>query len=325
MIAIRLLHDGHVVREQVFERLPVEIGRAGGDGFSLVDGSVSRRHATLELGEDGTLELRDQDSRNGVWLGHARVARVTVAGRTRCHLGEVELEIERLASDAPTLEVKLSELAPERRRGRLDLLRYLAAGVTGWIALVVLQPSFWSPWNKGLGAQLLGHGLAALVLLPLGAAVLFVLLRAFGRRLRLADTLQAVGRVMWLWPAAALVGYVGYYALPNAWLGWLGLLVSLATSATAVAVLASVRRTPVRRFATAWAIATTLIVGGIVWTSSLAAQRAGQPNPDFHVQAPLLGAIGPAVELDDFLGAVGTLATETAADAERVRLEQDRP
>lgn len=325
MIAIRLLHDGHVVREQLFERLPVDLGRAGGDGFSIVDGSVSRRHATLDQAEDGTLELRDQGSRNGVWHAHARVARVAVAGPTRCHLGEVEIEIERLAADTPTLEVKLSELAPERRRGRLDLLRYLTAGVAGWIALVVLDPEFWSPWNKGQGAQLLGHGLAALVLLPLAAAVLFVLLRAFGRRLRLADALQAVGRVMWLWPAAALVGHLGYYALPSAWLGGLGLLVSLLTSAAAVAVLASVRRTPVRLFATAWAVATALFVGGIAWASSLAAQRAGQPDPDFHVQAPLLGAIGPAVELDDFLGEVATLATETAADAERVRREQDRP
>lgn len=325
MIAIRLLHDGHVVREQVFENLPVAIGRAGGDGFALLDDSVSRRHATLELGADGTLELCDQGSRNGTWLGSLRVPRLPVAGRTRCHLGQVEIEIERLAADAPTLEVKLSELVPERRRGHLDHLRYVATGVTGWIALVAASPAFWSPWNKGRGAQLLGHGLGALVMLPLGAAVLFVLLRAFGRRLRLADALQTVGWVMWLWPAAAALGYLAYYALPNAWLGWLGLLSRIAAGAISVAALASVRRAPVRLFATAWAVATTLVVGGVVWTWSQAAERSGQPSQDFRVQAPLLGAVGPAVELDDFLGEVATLASETAADAERVRLKQDKP
>jgi hypothetical protein len=201
----------------------------------------------------------------------------------------------------------------------------VATGVAGWIALVAINPAFWSPWNKGRGAQLLGHGIAALVVLPLGAALLFVLLRAFGRRLRLADTLRTVGLVMWLWPLAAAFGYLAYYALPSAWLGWLGLLSRIAAGALSVAALASVRRVPARLFASAWAIATTLVVGGVVWTWALAAERTGQPSQDFHVQAPLLGAIGPAVELDDFLGEVGTLAAETAADAERVRLKQDAP
>ena len=48
MIAVRVLHGGAVVREQVLSALPVRVGRGPENDVVLFDPSVSRAHAVIE-------------------------------------------------------------------------------------------------------------------------------------------------------------------------------------------------------------------------------------------------------------------------------------
>jgi len=53
----------------------IEIGRAvGGGGLSLADGGLSRRHARVEVTEELTVTVEDLGSKNGTWIGGARIA-----------------------------------------------------------------------------------------------------------------------------------------------------------------------------------------------------------------------------------------------------------
>ncbi len=65
----------------------------------LADPTVSRHHARL-LPDGERIEVRDLDSRNGIWIDDARidgVAMLTLGQRLR--LGDVELMVERIAAD----------------------------------------------------------------------------------------------------------------------------------------------------------------------------------------------------------------------------------
>lgn len=65
MARLRLLvADGNQVTERVFTRFPVRIGRLGDNDCQILDTSVSKTHAQLELDGD-TLVLRDLRSTNG--------------------------------------------------------------------------------------------------------------------------------------------------------------------------------------------------------------------------------------------------------------------
>ena len=61
----------------------------------------------------------------------------------------------------------------------------------------------------------MGSAIAALLLLPLASAVWLVALKAFGRKLRIADTLRAVSRLPWLGLVVFAVAYLSYYPLSS--------------------------------------------------------------------------------------------------------------
>jgi hypothetical protein len=317
MIAVRLLKDGAVVREALFKELPVTLGRDAGCDFPLFDRSVSRGHARIERDEAGALVLRDAGSRNGLHLGPLRVAVAPVDGVLRCLVGAVEVEIEPLPGD-DTQEVRLHDWRRlERRRGPRDYLRLTALGVLGWLATTLVEPSFWSPWEKDRGVALLGHALAALISLPLCGALLLVLLKAFGRRLRLGDTLDALARLLWLPPLAEAVAYLADYPLPAAASGALRALLGVAVAAWTTATLAAVRRPgPSRLFRAGWALAAALAASGLGAYASLRSKRTGEPQLDFHVQVPLGGYAGRAESLDQYFARLDQVAAQAAAQAQ---------
>jgi len=328
VIAVRFLRDGVALREAIFTDLPVRLGRDPGCEFPLLDPSVSRAHAVVERREDGSLELRDLGSRNGLWLGAARVPAVPVSqapsgGGVRCRLGRVEIEIEPLLADAPTEEMSLADLRLERRRTAKDHVRYLVLGLGGWLAGTLMRPELWSPWSKSRGVELLGHGMGALVTLPLAAAVLLVVLKAFGRRLRFADALLAVARVVWLWPVAIATSFILYYPLTSSAHAWLRAGLGLTAFVVAVVSLVSARRRGASGvFRLAWAAAAAALYCGVLFTGSLAARRMGQPSLNTHVQPPLADWPGRTESLDAYFGRVREAAREAAADAAAVRARQ---
>lgn len=324
MIALRLLREGGALREQVFTELPLVLGRSPEADFVLADASVSRTHARLERDGAGQLQLVDLGSVNGLHAGSCRVAALPIAGPTRCRLGAVEVEIVPVADD-PTLEIRLEDWhREEQRRGLPHQALYLGVGVLGVVVTELLSPGFWSPWQRSRASELVGSVVALLVLLPLLAFLLFVALKVAARPVRVADTLWALARVVWLSPLWLVLSVASDYLLPESASGIASSLLGWAACVVGVVFLAGLRRRRrSRAFALGWAGAVTLLWLGTSLTSSLAAERLGVPQNDYTVRPPLAGLVGLSSSLEDYLARVEAAAAAAAQDAEAVRLSQE--
>ena len=323
MIAVRVLRDAVVVREVVLPGLPVTFGRGAENDVVLFDPSVSRHHARLEAGPDGRPVLKDLASRNGLHQGPSRVEMAPLDGLLRCRLGMVELEIEPLSA-ADTQEVRREDLLRfEHRRTVSDHLRYLAIGSAGWLLILVLDASFWSPWQQNRSGLLARNVLGVLVGLPVAAFALLGILKAAGRRVRMADTLKALALMTWVALASDLVSLVSYYGLPVAAHSLLDELLGSAVLVWAIVHVASLRKPgPRRRFQAVWGAVAAAVVLGIHATTELDARRTGQPQAGHHVQVPLGSYTGPARRLDGYQARVQAAADEAARRADEVRRRQ---
>ena len=76
------------------------IGRSPACDVQLDHDSVSRRHATVQLTEEGYLAVQDHDSSNGSFLHRngrwVRVKRVVLGTQDRIRFGEKEIPLDRL-------------------------------------------------------------------------------------------------------------------------------------------------------------------------------------------------------------------------------------
>jgi hypothetical protein len=328
VIALRVLHRGRVVREAIFPDLPVTIGRGGGNGLVLTDSSVSREHARVERTEDGQVRLVDLGSRNGLYLGRRAVREIPLDRRVVCRVGRVALEVEPV-SDAPTVEVDAREWRRfQRRRALLHPLAYLAGGVAGVIAGTVVEPSFWSPSDHTRWVGLVGIAFGSALLLSLMAAALFVVLKALGRPVQMADAMRALSLLAWLSPVVSVLLLAAYYPLSSTAFSRLENVTTALVITAVVVTLASVRRQPLSaRFVLGWAGGALLLLAALATAWSVSRRQTGPPSVDLRVQAPLAGYPGRAESLDDYLGTVRSAATraERAAEANRTRTQADRP
>ncbi len=324
MIAVRLVRDGAVLREALFDRLPLTFGRGPQSDFVLTDASVSRLHARLERDAEGRLVLADAGSVNGLHAGPARVAQLVVSGTVRCRLGAAEIEIETV-SDAPTLAVPAEQWHRyEQRRSLGHYALYLGVGVLGFATRQVLEPEFWSPWQRNSASELVGSLVAALVLLPVFAFLLFVALKAAGRQVRVADTLRALSRLAWLLPLWFALSTVCAYLFGGQAQAAASALLTWAATVTAIVHVATLRR-PGRQlaFALGWGVAVTVLWAGSSLASAMGARRMGLPQNDYTVLPPVGRFAGRAIDLGNYLERVETGSTEAAAAAEDVRRSQD--
>lgn len=323
MIAVRLLRDGAVVRESLFAALPVGLGRGAENDFVIADGSVSRAHARLERDAGGRLVLADLGSVNGLFSGPMRVPSLTVAGVVRCRLGSVEIEIEPVSED-PTLEVRIEDWHHlEQRRGLGHHAVYLVVGVLGFAMTELMTPGFWSPWQRSRVSELLGSVFGGLLLLPLLAFLLFVALKAAGRRIRVADTLSTLARLVWLMPLWFGLTSLAYYLLGGGARALASQAFAWAAAVVAVISMATLRRPGRgRAFVFGWIAAVTVLWAGLSLTRSLAAQRLGMPDNAYEVLPPVAGFPGVASDLDAYLESVRAASEHAAAAAEDVRVSQ---
>jgi hypothetical protein len=324
VIAVRVLRERAVVREQILRELPVTIGRDPANDVVLLDASVSHRHARLRVSPEGCPELVDLDSKNGIHRGPERVQRLAILGVVRCRVGLVELEIER-SSDTPTLEIAREEWQRfDRRKGVGHHLAYLALGVAAWVAFITLDPGFWSPWQKQRLVTVLWSILGMLIAQPVLAFTLLVFVKAAGRPVRMSDTLLVVARALWLWPLLKLALLPCYYVLGSAQYGWLeGGLTILALVAGIVMAAGVRRRPPNLRFRLVWGLAVTALVAAFVAINLVSERKTGSPEVDFHVQPPIAGSAGRAESLERYMAAVRAAAERAARAAEEVRQRQD--
>ena len=84
----------------VNEKDTLSIGRSPDCELRLEDDSVSRRHATVQLTDEGYLAVQDCGSRNGSFLQRngrwIRVRRVVLGTQDRIRFGEAEVPLDRL-------------------------------------------------------------------------------------------------------------------------------------------------------------------------------------------------------------------------------------
>jgi hypothetical protein len=106
---------GEVVRRELLERLPVELGRAYDNDIVLDDPYVAARHLRIAAAPDGFL-LTDLGSRNGMRaIGSKRSAnRLEVDAETVVRLGHTQLRV-RSASYALPEELPIKPERPYRR------------------------------------------------------------------------------------------------------------------------------------------------------------------------------------------------------------------
>ena len=302
IVALRVIRDGAAVREQLFRSTPIRIGRSEGSDFILTDGSVSRDHATIERDALGALILVDGSATNGVYSGPRRLGSQTLSGRFRVRLALVEIEIEEVSSDA-TQPIAVHDLHGfEPRRAPLSWVGYIAIALAALVVETMLAPEFWSPWNSQRLVGLVWQTASALVALLLFASVFLGLLKAVGRKVVMRDVLKHFAVFAWLRPVAMGVSFLGYYLLSDGAAAllrsWLPLLLTVAF----LAQLATLRRSPPNRtFRGIWALAILLVLVGVQFTRSYAADRMGQAEADHTQQPPLPGlGTGPAVSFEEY-------------------------
>ncbi len=303
MIAIRLLSDGAVVREAVFGRESVLIGRGDECGFVVLDPTVSRQHARICHDEDGAAWIEDAGSRNGLRVDGSRVPKATLTPTTplRCSLGAAELELVLSSADV-TLEIP----APTRGWGAGASVMAIAswvAGITACLMLMLIDPDFWSPWEQDQSSELSWLGVGTAVGLPVLAFLLTGLFHIVGRKSSVGRVLRALAIACWGWLALGVVlratPYVTSVALDRA---ISSLLVDAGVVAT-VTFLATVgRRRPLRQFVLVWTATLSLLLLGMHGAAWLAQRQAGTPQLDYRVDPPIAGVSGPSGSLEGYLG-----------------------
>jgi len=306
MIAVRLVVDGAVVREAVFRDGSAVIGRGPECDFPIVDPSVSRQHARVRTDETGTVWIEDATSRNGLRIGGQRVERAAVPaqGTLRCRLGAAEVELAVTTADT-TLEMTAPTRTAHGPRQALKTLAAWAAGIAAGASLLLINSSFWSPWDQDRLSTLSWLTLTVAVGLPIQAFILIGLLRIVGRRARLSDALRALAFVSWAWVLLTIVLEAASYGLSVRVHAVVTALLQSGGSAATIAYLASLaRRGPRRRFFITWAAAVGVLLAGFSAVSHLAARQAGMPQLDYEVRMPIAGMAGPASDLDRFLDQV---------------------
>ncbi len=323
MIAVRVLRDGVFVREALFPDLPVTLGRGPENDVVLFDPSVSRVHARLERDEDGRVVLRDLGSRNLLFREGRGQGSAVVTGILRVWLGRAEVEIESLGLEA-TQEVRAQDRPhPERRRGLTHHFAYLAAGVAALLALTVASAGYWSPLSEERPLSLAVSAIVGVVAIPIVAFGLLIVLKAIGRRVRLADALLALAGVAWLLPTIALLSIVSYYALGPEGHGAFDGFAAVAGVVVAVVFLAGIRRRgPNARFRLAWGLGASAVLAATAAAGSSCSERMGSPSVNYNAQPPVLGWTGPRVDFDRHLAQVRKAAAAAAADAEAARVKR---
>jgi pSer/pThr/pTyr-binding forkhead associated (FHA) protein len=91
------------------------VGRDPANDLVLDHRSVSRHHAVIERAADEFV-LRDLDSRNGTWIGAARVSRAVLADGDSVKIGPARLVLKRGVSPDELAEAPADELGAGTRR-----------------------------------------------------------------------------------------------------------------------------------------------------------------------------------------------------------------
>ncbi|HOI08844.1 MAG TPA: TonB family protein [Myxococcota bacterium] len=131
------IYDGDtVVREEVFTRKLIRIGKAGQNHLQLDDTNVSREHAHIEVSDSGKVRLIDMESTNGTTVNGNRVTTVDLRPGDVVVVGGTKLVVDfEMSAAAQGTETFLSgQVDPALASGRYGFEGKLLWGdrVLGW-------------------------------------------------------------------------------------------------------------------------------------------------------------------------------------------------
>ena len=75
------------------------IGRSKDNELSLNDTSLSRRHAEIHRNSDGTFDIIDTNSMNGVYINNEKIVKAELHEGDVVEIGDIFLHFTQLASD----------------------------------------------------------------------------------------------------------------------------------------------------------------------------------------------------------------------------------
>ena len=151
-----------------------------------------------------------------------------------------------------------------------------------------------------------------------------ILLKAFGRRLRMADCLRTLAQLAWLPLLLNVLSYLLYYPLSADAYGAARGALTMGFLAWGVGKTAATRRPgPTRLFRIAWGAAVVLLAAGFSMVAGMTSERTGQPQLDFHVQMPLGSFSGRSESLDAYFTSLSETAQHAATAAAGQR-EQEK-
>lgn len=304
--------DGGVRHSVAVTRWPLTVGRAIDNDVVLADPHVAAHHLRIEPGEAG-LAITVGDSRNGAWLGKARL--VAGASRPIAETGEpaaIVLGRTRLRLRLPghALAPELPLLAGTRMSRTLPVLLATLLLVAGMAFRAWLE-SDPDTLGRGLGAAAMG----AVVLAAVWCGGWALLSRIFTRNARLGwhlrvliyaslGVLVAEGVTPWLAfafdaPWVADYAYVAVYAVIGAALYF---------------HLLAVEPSRPKLMRAVGAVAAVVGIGLAAWFNH---QRLGSLGEDLymsHLMPPAL-RIAKGVPVDDFIGRLAPLQERLDAKA----------
>ena len=105
-VVIRAGAVGHTRERRYVGSFPLVLGRDASCQLSLRDAGISRQHAAILAGDDGSFTLADRDSKNGTLLGGVRISgSLPLVGEGEIGLGELCVIRFARAGETLTLEV----------------------------------------------------------------------------------------------------------------------------------------------------------------------------------------------------------------------------
>lgn len=100
-LTLKVVRDGEVVATHTVEGELIKIGRMASAHLRLDDPKVSRIHAMLEVGADGTVSVIDMGSAQGTLVDGKPISKVTLSSGDRFVVGDTTVEVVFGAAAAP--------------------------------------------------------------------------------------------------------------------------------------------------------------------------------------------------------------------------------
>jgi adenylate cyclase len=88
---------------ELFGSAPLVVGRAPTSDFAIIDPTISRRHAELQVDDAGDVEVRDLGSSNGTFVNGTRVESAKLATGDLVTFGKVAFRLQQVTTPSPSL------------------------------------------------------------------------------------------------------------------------------------------------------------------------------------------------------------------------------